>query len=101
MIELGLEASQADRFHFFNSFFYKKLSEKSGEEFMHAGLTKEQRKQREAQANHARVKKWTKVRCVAGCWWCCWVVVCGLGCWLWLPVLCVGNASPCITPPAW
>jgi hypothetical protein len=44
------------RFHFFNSFFYKKLSEKGSEP-----TTRASRLERARRA-HDRVKTWTKVR---------------------------------------
>jgi sentrin-specific protease 7 len=43
------------RFHFFNSFFYKKLSEKGSGPAVRDRLEK-------ARRAHSRVKTWTKVR---------------------------------------
>ena len=42
------------RFQFFNSFFFKKLTEKSDEITSDPSTTRQQR-------NHERVRKWTKV----------------------------------------
>jgi Ulp1 family protease len=50
-IEAHLSPEVRARLHFFNTFFYKKLSEKS------ETIPPEQR----AKANHNRVRKWTKV----------------------------------------
>lgn len=74
-IEAQLPQAKRDRLHFFNTFFYKKLSEKSsgGLGGGGRGVSGEQR----ARANHARVKTWTKVR--VGVW-------CGggwEGVWVW------------------
>jgi Ulp1 family protease len=57
-------APEADRrrFHFFNSFFFKKLSEKSSEP---AGRPTRAQK---ARAAHERVKTWTKVRLGMAAW---------------------------------
>jgi Ulp1 family protease len=57
-LEVLAKAPEADRrrFHFFNSFFYKKLSEQSSEP---AGRPTRLDKARRA---HERVKTWTKVR---------------------------------------
>ena len=43
------------RFQFFNSFFFKKLTEKSDEVASDPNMSRHQR-------NHERVRKWTKVR---------------------------------------
>lgn len=52
-IQVHLESEERDskKFHFFNSFFYKKLTEKSGSS---EGGSKHRQ-------NHERVRKWTKV----------------------------------------
>ncbi len=53
-IQAELKAEARDQCYFFNSFFYKKLTEKSGGKDAE-GLTPQQRA-------FQRVKKWTKVR---------------------------------------
>jgi hypothetical protein len=58
-IEGNLAPEVRSKLHFFNTFFYKKLAEKSS-----GGGTGQEAK---ARANHARVKTWTKVRPMSGC----------------------------------
>jgi hypothetical protein len=53
-LEQNLDHGKKSRFHFFNSFFYKKLTEKVPGQ---AKLSEEEKEKR----NHDRVKKWTKV----------------------------------------
>lgn len=69
--ELGPEAR---RFYFFNSFFFKKLTEKAKRQPGAAkgdgprgGMSQEAK----AKADHERLMKWTKVKRGAG-WWQAW-----------------------------
>ena len=55
MLEEDLDPEHRGRFHFFNSFFYKKLTEKN------PGMCKLAPEER-GKRDHERVKKWTKVR---------------------------------------
>lgn len=58
-VQVQMEAAEpgsTSKLHFFSSFFYKKLTEKSG------GVTSSSTKHEQ---NHERVRKWTKVRFAA------------------------------------
>ncbi len=69
VIQDGLAAQDADRFYFFNSFFFKKLTEKEKKPAGGAGgggdcggKGGKGAAELKAEKGHERVKKWTKVR---------------------------------------